>query len=130
MTKRPTWATGAGCAVGQPEHQPAGLQRSAHLGCERAGARLREGVARILAAAERALRCIAGRMNKDGTRDLQWWHAPAWAPAAPRFIATWFGAGIAFGLVFGLVFGLAFVLWLELSGGLSGWLGGVITVGS
>ena len=50
MTKRPTWATGAGCVVGQPEHQPAGLQRSAHLGCEHAGARLREGVARILAA--------------------------------------------------------------------------------
>ena len=37
-------------------------------------------------------------MNKDGTRDLQWWHVPAWAPAAPRFIATWFGAGLAAGL--------------------------------
>jgi hypothetical protein len=27
-----------------------------------------------LPTAERALRCIAARMNKDGARDLQWWH--------------------------------------------------------
>ncbi len=37
-----------------------------------------------LSTAERALRCIATQMNKDGTRDLQWWHVPAWADAAPR----------------------------------------------
>ena len=55
-----------------------------------------------LPTAERALRCIATRMNKDGTRDLQWWHVPAWAHAAPRFIATWLGP-----LVVGLVVGLA-----------------------
>ncbi len=41
-----------------------------------------------LPTAERALRCIAARMNKDGTRDLQWWHVPAWTHAAPRVIAT------------------------------------------
>ena len=55
-----------------------------------------------LATAERTLRRIATRMNQDGTRDLLWWHAPAWAHAAPRFIATWFGAALAVGLSFGL----------------------------
>ncbi len=64
-----------------------------------------------LPAAERALQRIATRMNNDGTRDLQWWHAPAWAHAAPRFIATWLGAGLAAGLSAGL--------WVGLSAGLS-----------
>ena len=56
-----------------------------------------------LATAERALRCIATRMNNDGTRDLQWWHVPAWAHAAPRVIATclgsvsWSGSGAGSG---------------------------------
>ena len=47
-----------------------------------------------LATAERALRCIAARMNNDRTRDLQWWRVPAWAHAAPRIIATGLVAGI------------------------------------
>jgi hypothetical protein len=59
-----------------------------------------------LATAERALRRIATRMNQDGTRDLRWWHIPAWAPAAPRRIATCLGAAIVAGLTFGLVVGL------------------------
>jgi hypothetical protein len=62
-----------------------------------------------LPTAERALRSIATRMSNDGTRDLQWWRVPAWAPAAPRFIATWLGAVLAGGLVIGLATGLA--LW-------------------
>src|SRR5271157_2706419 len=61
-----------------------------------------------LATAERALRCLAARMNKDGTRDLQWWHVPAWAHAAPRVIATWLGAVLVVGFVAGLAWGLAF----------------------
>lgn len=77
-----------------------------------------------LATAERTLRRIATRMNKDGTRDLQWWHVPAWTDAAPRVIATWlgaglvpvfvagpaigFGSGIALGLVSGIGAGIAF----------------------
>jgi hypothetical protein len=60
-----------------------------------------------LPTAERALRCIAMRMNKDGTRDLQWWHVPAWAHVAPRVIATWLGVMLAFGLATGLAAGLA-----------------------
>ena len=36
-----------------------------------------------LPTAERALRCIAARMNNDGIRDLQWWHVPAWGPTPP-----------------------------------------------
>jgi len=67
-----------------------------------------------LPAAERALRRIATRMNNDGTRDLQWWHIPVWSPAAPRFIATWLGAGlvgclaaaIAKGIVYGIPYGI------------------------
>jgi hypothetical protein len=60
-----------------------------------------------LSTAERALRCIAVRMNKDRTRDLQWWRVPAWAHAAPRVIATGLAAGLAFGLAAGLANGLA-----------------------
>ncbi|MGO9297396.1 MAG: NACHT domain-containing protein [Streptosporangiaceae bacterium] len=60
-----------------------------------------------LSTAERALRCIATRMNKDGTRDLQWWHVPAWAYAAPRVIATCFGAVLVFGFPAGIADGIA-----------------------
>ena len=60
-----------------------------------------------LPTAEHALRCIATRMNNHGTRDLRWWHVPAWAPAAPRFIATWLSAVLVAGTVVGLVVGLA-----------------------
>jgi hypothetical protein len=56
-----------------------------------------------LPTAERALRCIATRMNNNGTRDLQWWLVPAWAPARPRVITTWLGTGLAGGLTAGLV---------------------------
>ena len=71
-----------------------------------------------LPTAERTLRRIDARMNKDTTRDLQWWHVPAWAHAAPRFAATWFGAGLAFGLVAGLVAGLPSGLVVGLAFGL------------
>ena len=58
-----------------------------------------------LPTAERALRRIATRMNNDGTPDLQWWHVPAWAPAAPRVMATWLGAVLVVVLVAGLASG-------------------------
>jgi hypothetical protein len=32
--------------------------------------------------AQRTLAKIAARMNQDGTRDLQWWRIPEWAPGA------------------------------------------------
>jgi len=54
-----------------------------------------------LQTAQHALRCIAARMNQDGTRDLQWWRIHEWAPAAPRVIAT----GLAFGVLAGLLAG-------------------------
>ena len=75
-----------------------------------------------LPTAERALRRIAMRMNKDGTRDLQWWRVPAWAHAAPRVIATVLAAGLVGGLVAGLVFGIAVGLEAGLAAGLTGGL--------
>ena len=56
-----------------------------------------------LPTAERALRCIAAPMNKDGARDLQWWHVPAWTHAAPCVITAGLVVGLAAGLVAGLV---------------------------
>ena len=55
-----------------------------------------------LPTAERALRCIAKRMKKDDTHDLQWWHVPAWTHTVPRIIATCLGAGLVAGLAAGL----------------------------
>jgi len=60
--------------------------------------------------AEHALRCLAARMNQDGTRDLQWSQIRSWAPAAPRSIAT--------GLLFGLAVGLAGALTIRPTFGL------------
>jgi hypothetical protein len=67
-----------------------------------------------LATAERALRCIATRMNNAGTRDLQWWHVPAWAHAAPRVIVTCLATCLVVGLGSGLGTGLrtGLVAWL------------------
>jgi hypothetical protein len=70
-----------------------------------------------LLTAQNALTKIAARMNQDGTRDLQWWRIPAWAPPAQRFIAGW----LAVWLVVGLVVGLAV--------GLGGWLGAGLGAG-
>jgi MFS family permease len=72
-----------------------------------------------LPAAERALRRIATRMNNDGLRDLQWWHVPAWAPAAPRIIAT----GLLLAPLAALAAGLAIsFVPLRGLGGLVAWL--------
>jgi hypothetical protein len=51
-----------------------------------------------LATAQRALTMIAARMNQDGTRDLNWWQIPAWAPRPPRLTA----GAIAYGLAYWL----------------------------
>ena len=64
--------------------------------------------------ARNALSRIAVRMNQEGTRDLQWWRIPRWAPCRQRLIAAGLAAGLVAGLAFGLVAGLAF----GLSGGL------------
>ena len=52
-----------------------------------------------LQTAQRALSCIAARMNQDGTRDLAWWRIRVWASRVPRVIATGLGAGFVVGLV-------------------------------
>jgi hypothetical protein len=49
-------------------------------------------------------------MNQDGTRDLQWWRIPAWAPPAQRFVMGSLVIGLVIGLAVGLVGGL--VAWL------------------
>ena len=77
--------------------------------------------------AQHALRCIAAQMNKDGTRDLRWWHIPRWAPSAPRALITGLTLGLLFGLVTGLLFGLVTGLTLGLVAGvLGGLLGGLM----
>jgi hypothetical protein len=86
--------------------------------------------------AQHVLSQLAAQMNRDGTRDLQWWNIPQWVTAAPRILAevlalvsaisltlfaessssaeTIFGFGTRFvlgtndGLIFGSVLGLAF----------------------
>ena len=58
-----------------------------------------------LQTAQNALAKIAARMNQDGTRDLQWWHIPRWAPSAPRIVAGGLMAWLLVGVVFGLVSG-------------------------
>jgi hypothetical protein len=55
-----------------------------------------------LETAQHTLRCLAARMNQDGTRDLLWWRIRDWAPTAPRIIAT----GLAFGTGIGIAAGL------------------------
>ena len=61
-----------------------------------------------LATAERALRRIATWMNEGSTRDLQWWHVPAWSRTASRVIATLLGAMLIAGLVAGLAAGIPY----------------------
>lgn len=39
-------------------------------------------------------------MNQDGTRDLQWWRIPAWAPPAKRLIVGGLVGGLGCGLPF------------------------------
>ena len=56
-----------------------------------------------LPTAQRTLIKIAVQMNKEGTRDLNWWRIPSWAPRAPRALAS---AGVP-GLVSGVLFWLA-----------------------
>ena len=72
-----------------------------------------------LPTADHALRCLASRMNQDGTRDLQWWHVCDWAPSAPRSIAT----GLVFGLAVGLVGALAVRVTFGLIVGISAAIG-------
>ena len=57
--------------------------------------------------ARNALTKIAARMNHDRTRDLAWWHIPAWAPRKPLTLTTALVGSLGFGLGFGLAFGLA-----------------------
>jgi hypothetical protein len=59
-----------------------------------------------LPAAQAALGYLAARMNRDLSRDLQWWRIAGWAPAAPRRILTGLVCGLIFGPVVGLAVGL------------------------
>jgi hypothetical protein len=56
-----------------------------------------------LQTAQNALARIATRMNHDGTRDLQWWQVPRWAPPAPRIIVGGLVACLLVEFAFALV---------------------------
>jgi hypothetical protein len=47
-----------------------------------------------LPTAQRTLRTIAALMSQDQTRDLAWWHLPAWAPRLPRILAIGVASGV------------------------------------
>lgn len=72
-----------------------------------------------LPTAERALTRIAVQMNQTGTRDLNWWQIPSWAPSAPRRNAATITVGILFGVACGFAFGPVPGLLLGLVPGLS-----------
>lgn len=44
--------------------------------------------------ARRALEVIAGRMNRDRTRDLAWWRIPGWVSTFPRLLTVGVAAGL------------------------------------
>ena len=56
--------------------------------------------------AQRALGYLAVQMNRDGTRDLAWWHLSAWAPRSPRAIVTGLVVGALTGLLTGAAIGV------------------------
>jgi hypothetical protein len=62
-----------------------------------------------LATTQRALTRIAAQMNREGTRDLNWWEIPNWAPRTPRVLAAGLAAGLVGGLAVGLTVGLTTV---------------------
>ena len=72
-----------------------------------------------------ALIHIAGRMNQDGTRDLQWWLITSWLTTAPSIIVIGLGFGLIFGLsawpAYGLVTGLVTGLFMGFFAGLTAW---------
>jgi hypothetical protein len=53
----------------------------------------------------RTLSRIAAQMNKEHTRDLEWWHISEWTPHAPRLLVTTLAAGLVTSLISGIEFG-------------------------
>ena len=60
------------------------------------------------ATAQQVLAAIAAQLNREGTRDLNWWVISDWAPPLPRFIAAGVISGVAAGLVAELAVGFVF----------------------
>lgn len=84
-----------------------------------------------LPTARHALGIIAVQMNQEGTRDLNWWLIPTWAPSRPRALVSGLVPGLVFGLVFGLAGGLAFQPEVGLGAGLGvGFLFGIACGGN
>jgi hypothetical protein len=70
-----------------------------------------------LATAQRTLARIAARMNQDGTRNLNWWQIPAWAPRKPRVIASAIAGALTGGLLDGFRYGLSRYAFAGMLGG-------------
>lgn len=68
-----------------------------------------------LETAQHTLRCLAARMNQDGTRDLLWWRIRDWVPRTPRYVATGLAAGIGSGIIAGLAIRPAFGFFVGLT---------------
>jgi hypothetical protein len=82
-----------------------------------------------LPAAQNALAKIAACMNHENTRDLYWWHIPAWVPRAQRRRMGGLAFGLAFGIASGLAGGLVGGLGVQLGGGFMIGLGGGLVSG-
>jgi hypothetical protein len=63
-------------------------------------------------AAKKILSFLAIRMNRDHTRDLQWWSICNWVPATPRIAAIGLGGGVA---IAAAVFFVAIPRWVLLT---------------
>ena len=81
-----------------------------------------------LATAQNALTRIATQMNKEGSRDLQWWRLPAWTRSLPRFVASGFAFWVVSAPVLAVVVGLTNltggILYATVTGILTGVFGG------
>jgi hypothetical protein len=78
-----------------------------------------------LETAQHTLRQVAIRLERAGTRDLAWWHIPAWTSRLTRIIAI----GLAYGIFAGFAIGLTTSTGSRLTTGLNyGALATLITI--
>ena len=61
-----------------------------------------------LQTARQALTKVAAQMNQNGSRDLQWWRIPDWAPVRTRQLVDGLVVGVTAGIIWGIASALVF----------------------